>query len=170
MDPTGLDFGGCYFRQADLRGIDFRKAKLEGASINGARISGAYFPAELAPEELRLSLNYGTRMRYRLTPEPVIIQAPAPVAAPQERAPVAPEPPSSRPLLKCPSPPRQMWPHRHHLRANKRVLKAGRSDRHRRRPHNQWHRNGERHAQPRFNIRHRRFDAARHPCAVTRAS
>ena len=75
MDPTGIDFSGCYFRQSDLRGVDFRKSVLEGASINGARISGAYFPSELTAEELRLSLNYGIRMRYSLAPAPVIITA-----------------------------------------------------------------------------------------------
>ncbi len=48
-----------------LRGIDFSKAWLEGASLNSARISGAYFPAELTPEEIILSVTHGTRMRYR---------------------------------------------------------------------------------------------------------
>jgi uncharacterized protein YjbI with pentapeptide repeats len=64
LDADGLDFSGCYFRQADLRGIDFRKARLEGASINAAKISGAYFPMELHPGEIELSLLHGTRMRY----------------------------------------------------------------------------------------------------------
>lgn len=65
MGTKGLDMRGCYFRQADLRGIDFREARLEGASIKGAKISGTYFPAELSAAELTLSLNHGTRMRYR---------------------------------------------------------------------------------------------------------
>jgi hypothetical protein len=78
MDPTGIDFSGCYFRQADLRGVDFRKSILTGASFNGVRISGAYFPHELTAEELRLSLNYGTRMRYRVEQAPVILTAPEP--------------------------------------------------------------------------------------------
>ncbi len=61
-----LDFSDCYFRQADLRGIDFRACKgMEGASIHGAKISGAYFPKALSPEEINLSLQHGTRMRYR---------------------------------------------------------------------------------------------------------
>ena len=64
LDAIGIDFSNCYFRAADLRGIDFSNARLEGASINGARISGAFFPAELSAEEIMLSVNHGTRMRY----------------------------------------------------------------------------------------------------------
>ncbi len=65
LNADGLDFTDAYLRGTDLRGIDFRTAKLEGASIIMAKISGCYFPAELAPEEIALSLNHGTRMRYR---------------------------------------------------------------------------------------------------------
>lgn len=65
IDAEGLDFSNCYFRQCDLRGIDFSKSKLEGASINSAQISGAYFPLELSAEEIMMSVNLGTRMRYR---------------------------------------------------------------------------------------------------------
>lgn len=61
-----LDLSNGYFRQADLRGIDFRACKsLEGASIHGAKISGVYFPEALSPEEITLSLQHGTRLRYR---------------------------------------------------------------------------------------------------------
>lgn len=65
LNAVGLDLRGSYFRQADLRGIDFRKANLEGASIKGAKISGTYFPSDLSPEEINLSLLHGTRMRYQ---------------------------------------------------------------------------------------------------------
>lgn len=65
LNARGLDLSGCYFRQADLRGVDLSQSKLEGASIHAAHISGAYFPKELAPEEIELSLRTGTRMRYR---------------------------------------------------------------------------------------------------------
>ena len=65
IDADGLDFSNCYFRMANLRGIDFSKAKLEGASIHGAQISGAYFPVELTCAEIELSLEHGTRMRYK---------------------------------------------------------------------------------------------------------
>lgn len=65
VDTTGLDFSNSYFRQADLRGVDFSVcANFNGASIHGAKISGTYFPVELRAEELLLSLNNGTRLRY----------------------------------------------------------------------------------------------------------
>lgn len=66
FNVEGLDFSGCYFRQADLRGLDLRTCRLEGASIHRAKISGVFFPAELSPGEIRLSLEFGTRMRYTL--------------------------------------------------------------------------------------------------------
>ena len=65
LDAAGVDFSNSYFRAADLRGIDFSQAHLEGASINGARISGVLFPAELRSEEILLSVDHGTRMRYK---------------------------------------------------------------------------------------------------------
>ncbi len=65
MNASGLDFSNAYFRNADLSGIDFRSTNLEGASILDAKLSGTYFPEELTAEEIRLSLNTGTRMRYR---------------------------------------------------------------------------------------------------------
>ncbi len=65
MNARELDFSDSYFRNADLSGIDFRTTNLEGASLLDAKLSGTYFPAELAPEEIRLSLDTGTRMRYR---------------------------------------------------------------------------------------------------------
>jgi uncharacterized protein YjbI with pentapeptide repeats len=64
INADGLDFTGCYFRQTDLRGVDLSKAKMEGTSINGARISGVYFPKELSADEINLSIQHGTRMRY----------------------------------------------------------------------------------------------------------
>jgi uncharacterized protein YjbI with pentapeptide repeats len=65
LDALGIDLSNCYFRATDLRGIDFSNARLEGASINGSRISGAFFPAELTADEIMLSVNHGTRMRYK---------------------------------------------------------------------------------------------------------
>jgi len=65
LDADGLDLGDCHLRQADLRGLDLRQTDLQGASIAGAKISGAYFPMELSAEEINLSLQHGTRMRYR---------------------------------------------------------------------------------------------------------
>ena len=64
INSDGLDFSGCYFRGTDLRGIDFSNSKLDGASIHDAQISGALFPTALSADEITLSLNHGTRMRY----------------------------------------------------------------------------------------------------------
>lgn len=64
LNADGLDFGDGYFRGADLRGIDFRNTNLEGASMIEAKVSGCYFPKELSPEEIRLSVMAGTRLRY----------------------------------------------------------------------------------------------------------
>ncbi len=65
LDPSGLDLGDCHLRQSDLRGLDLRQTNLKGASIGSAKISGTYFPEELSAEEINLSLQHGTRMRYR---------------------------------------------------------------------------------------------------------
>jgi len=65
MNADGLDFSNAYFRNSDLSGIDFRNTNLEGASLLDSRLSGVYFPDELSPEEIRLSLDTGTRLRYR---------------------------------------------------------------------------------------------------------
>ena len=63
LDARGLDLRDCYFRDADLRGVDFREAQLEGASLGSAKISGAFFPSEFGADELRLSVDFGTRLR-----------------------------------------------------------------------------------------------------------
>ena len=65
LDPQGIDFTDGYFRAADLRGLDLRHTRLEGASLSHAQISGAYFPAELSADEILMSVNFGTRLRYR---------------------------------------------------------------------------------------------------------
>ena len=64
MNANGLDFSNSYFRNSDLSGIDFRNTNLEGASLLGSKLSGVYFPSELSAEEIRLSRDTGTRMRY----------------------------------------------------------------------------------------------------------
>ncbi len=63
LDARGLDLRDCYFRDADLRGVDLREAKLEGASLGSAKISGVFFPSDVGPEEIRLSVELGTRLR-----------------------------------------------------------------------------------------------------------
>ena len=64
MTAAGLDFSDSYFRNTDLRGIDFRESNLAGASLIDAKVSGTYFPDTLSAEEIRLSLDTGTRLRY----------------------------------------------------------------------------------------------------------
>lgn len=61
----GLDMRDSAFHETDLRGVDLRGACLEGASLHGARIAGAYFPVTLEAAEIDLSLEHGTRLRYR---------------------------------------------------------------------------------------------------------
>ncbi len=65
LNADGLDLSDTYLRQCDLRGLDLTNTNLEGASIHGAHISGAYFPKSVSSSELRLSLDHGTRLRYR---------------------------------------------------------------------------------------------------------
>jgi uncharacterized protein YjbI with pentapeptide repeats len=55
----------CDLRSCDLRGLDLRTARLAGASLHAARVSGVYFPKELDPDEIDMSVRLGTRMRYR---------------------------------------------------------------------------------------------------------
>lgn len=64
LDAQGINFTNAYFRGTDLRGLDLRNAKLEGASLAHAQISGAYFPVELTADEILMSVNFGTRLRY----------------------------------------------------------------------------------------------------------
>ena len=63
LEAAGIDFRDAYFRDADLRGVDLRQALLEGASLGSAKVSGAFFPDELTAEEIRLSIELGTRLR-----------------------------------------------------------------------------------------------------------
>ena len=72
-DLKGTDFRGAdlsrvilrnsYLRDADLRGADLRHMNLEGCSLYHAKISGAYFPDNLSVHEIRMSVEYGTRLR-----------------------------------------------------------------------------------------------------------
>ena len=64
LDAEGLDLSNSYFRQADLRGVNLGSANLAGASIHGAKISGVYFPVDIAADEILMSLEHGTRLRY----------------------------------------------------------------------------------------------------------
>ena len=57
------DLTGAYLRSCDLRSVDLSEAQLDGASMKEAKVSGTLFPRNLLPEEIRLSLEYGTRLR-----------------------------------------------------------------------------------------------------------
>jgi uncharacterized protein YjbI with pentapeptide repeats len=59
----GLDLSGCYLKGADLRGIDLSGCNLQGASMEKAKISGCLFPDNVAMEEIKFSVEYGTRIR-----------------------------------------------------------------------------------------------------------
>ena len=62
---NSLDLSGAYFKNSDLRGVDLSKCKLAGASIYNAKISGVLFPSHFSPEEITMSLLYGTRLRVK---------------------------------------------------------------------------------------------------------
>ena len=64
LQISGMSLENTYFRGADLRGIGFRGCALDGASLADAKISGCYFPTELSPEEIQLSVTMGTRLRH----------------------------------------------------------------------------------------------------------
>lgn len=65
VDAQGVDFTNAYFRGADLRALGLRQSDLPGASLVQAHISGAFFPEQLNTQEILLSAQHGTRMRYR---------------------------------------------------------------------------------------------------------
>ena len=59
----GADLTNAYLRNADLRGLDLSEAKLGGVSLKDAKISGVYFPKNISPQEIQLSITHGTRLR-----------------------------------------------------------------------------------------------------------
>ena len=69
-DLQKVNLRNAYLRHADIRGQDLRRVNLEGASIHNAKISGVFFPPNIAAEEIRLSWEFGTRLRLMPTPEP----------------------------------------------------------------------------------------------------
>lgn len=58
------DLSGAYLRGANLSGQDLSLAKMHGASLKNAKISGCLFPAAISAEEIRLSVDTGTRLRH----------------------------------------------------------------------------------------------------------
>ncbi len=69
----GLDLSGAYLRNTNLRGVDLSGCNLQGASLQGALISGALFPDNVPAEELRFSIEYGTRLR--VSPSGVVLKS-----------------------------------------------------------------------------------------------
>ena len=63
VDLSKVILRNAYLKDADFRGCDLRHIDLEGTSLRNAKVSGAYFPDNLSPEELRLSIDLGTRLR-----------------------------------------------------------------------------------------------------------
>jgi uncharacterized protein YjbI with pentapeptide repeats len=64
LNAEGLDLRDAYLRGADLRGLDLRDTHLQGASLAHAHLSGAYFSADIPANELMMSVEHGTRLRY----------------------------------------------------------------------------------------------------------
>ena len=62
-DLSKVILKGAYLRDADLRGQDLRHMDLEGCSLKHANIGGMYFPANISPQEIANSVQYGTRIR-----------------------------------------------------------------------------------------------------------
>ena len=62
---SNMDLSGAYMRGVNLSGLDLRGADLSGASLKDAKVSGCYFPKDLPADEIRLSLEFGTRVRHR---------------------------------------------------------------------------------------------------------
>jgi uncharacterized protein YjbI with pentapeptide repeats len=62
---ANMDLSGSYMRGANLSGQDLRDANFSGTSLKDAKVSGCYFPKDLPADEIRLSLEYGTRVRHR---------------------------------------------------------------------------------------------------------
>ncbi len=63
VDISKMILRGAYLRDADLRGVDLRNKDLEGCTFLRARVSGTFFPPQLSAQELRNSVDLGTRVR-----------------------------------------------------------------------------------------------------------
>lgn len=63
------NLSGAYMRSTDLRGLDLSGANLNGASFKEAKVSGVLFPKNLRPDEITMSLHYGTRIRHDFQPD-----------------------------------------------------------------------------------------------------
>ena len=62
---SNMDLSGSYMRGVNLSGLDLRGSNFSGVSLKSAKVSGCYFPKDLPADEIRLSLEFGTRVRHR---------------------------------------------------------------------------------------------------------
>ena len=65
MSLKKVTLRGAYLHSADLRGVDLSLHNPEGCSLHKAKISGTLFPPNISAEEIRLSVEYGTRLRLK---------------------------------------------------------------------------------------------------------
>ena len=63
IDMSKIVLHDAYLRDVDFRGCDLRQTDLEGASLHNAHIAGTYFPVNISPNEIQLSIQQGTRLR-----------------------------------------------------------------------------------------------------------
>jgi uncharacterized protein YjbI with pentapeptide repeats len=63
IDMSKVVLRDAYLRDTDFRGCDLRQTDMEGASLHNAHIAGTYFPENISPNEIQLSIQYGTRLR-----------------------------------------------------------------------------------------------------------
>ena len=60
----GADLEGANLSKANLFSAYLGGANLAGAAIHGADVASAVFPDDMPPEEIRLALDVGTRLRH----------------------------------------------------------------------------------------------------------
>jgi len=64
QSKQALDFSNSRLCRSDLRGLDLSHCNLQGASLKEAKVSGVLFPAAIPAQEIAMSLQHGTRIRY----------------------------------------------------------------------------------------------------------
>ena len=64
LDAQGINFSNAYFRGTDLRGLDLRSATTRRCQPGACADFRGLLPAELTADEILMSVNFGTRLRY----------------------------------------------------------------------------------------------------------
>ena len=62
-DFDGINLHDAILSNADIRGLNLYNCDMKGASLKAAKISGVYFPENLSPDEIMMSVQFGTRLR-----------------------------------------------------------------------------------------------------------